>query len=86
MVFDISHNRKENRELKLSGNKWIELLVSKRAKHMVDPIQGEIPFAMLNKPISQSVIALVSTAGVHLETQEKFDVEARGSNCEVYSR
>ena len=76
MGFDISHNRKENREMKLSGNKWIELLVSKRAKYMVNPIQGEIPFAMLNKPISQSVIALVSTAGVHLKSQEMFDVEA----------
>ena len=39
MDFDISHNHKENGEMKLLGNKWIELLVSKRAKYMVNAIK-----------------------------------------------
>ena len=30
----------------------------------------------MKKPVKESVFALVTTAGVHLKTQEVFDVEA----------
>lgn len=62
--------------MKLSGNKLIESIVSKKAKHMVDSIEGEMPFVSFDKPVQEAVIALVTTAGVHLKTQEVFEVEA----------
>jgi D-proline reductase (dithiol) PrdB len=61
--------------MKWSGNRWIEALVSKRAKGMVEPIQGEIPFTPWTKPMKEAVIALITTAGVHLKTQQVFQVE-----------
>lgn len=62
--------------MKLSGNRVIESIVSKKAKTMVHSIEGEIPFAKFDKSLKDAVIALVTTAGVHLKTQEVFDVEA----------
>lgn len=61
--------------MKLSGNKLIESIVSKKAKHMVASIRGEMPFVLFNTPIKEATIALVTTAGVHLKTQEIFEVE-----------
>lgn len=41
-------------------------------------IEGrEIPWAPLSKPLADSVVALVTTAGVHLKSQEPFDMEDR---------
>lgn len=62
--------------MKLSGNRLIESIVSQRAKHMVDPIPGEIPITNFTKPTNEAVFALVTTAGVHLKSQPVFDVEA----------
>jgi D-proline reductase (dithiol) PrdB len=62
--------------MKLSGNKVIETVVGLKAHNMVHSIDGEIPITPFNKSMSDSVIALVTTAGVHLKTQKTFDVEA----------
>ena len=43
---------------------------------MVHPIDGEIPITAFEKTASDSVFALVTTAGVHLKTQQVFDVDA----------
>lgn len=62
--------------MKLSGNQFIEGVMSQKAKSMVHSIKGEIPFSSLQKPLDQSVIAFITTAGVHLRSQEVFDVDA----------
>jgi D-proline reductase (dithiol) PrdB len=62
--------------MKLSGNRLIEAIVSQKAKHMVYPIQGDIPLVKFTKSAKEAVFALVTTAGVHLKTQEAFEVEA----------
>jgi D-proline reductase (dithiol) PrdB len=60
--------------MKLSGNKIIESLMEVKAKNMVDSIIGDIPVTPFKKETSDSVIALVTTAGVLLKTQEVFNV------------
>jgi D-proline reductase (dithiol) PrdB len=62
--------------MKLSGNKVIESVMGIKAQNMVHPIEGEIPITPFEKEASDSIIALVTTAGVHLKTQKVFDVEA----------
>jgi D-proline reductase (dithiol) PrdB len=63
--------------VKLSGNRLVERLVSQRAKNMIRAIEGDIPFTpWRDKPLRSVVIALVTTAGVHLKSQPVFDVEA----------
>ena len=62
--------------MKLSGNRLIESIVSLKAKNMVHTIQGEIPLVKFIKSPQEAVFALITTAGVHLKTQEPFDVEA----------
>lgn len=66
--------------MKLSGNRVIESIVSKKAKSMIHAIEGEIPFAKLDKPVNDATVALITTAGVHLITEEIFDVEAGDSS------
>ena len=61
--------------MKLSGNKIIESVMEVKAKNMVDPIIGDIPITPFKKETSDSIIALVTTAGVHMKTQEVFNVE-----------
>ena len=60
--------------MKLSGNKVIESVMEVKAKNMVHSIIGDIPITPFKKETSDSVIALVTTAGVHLKTQEVFNV------------
>ena len=60
--------------MKLSGNKLIESVVQVKAKGMVHAIKGEIACTPYEKPVKDSVFALVTTAGVHLKTQEVFNV------------
>jgi D-proline reductase (dithiol) PrdB len=62
--------------MKLSGNKMIETVVGLKAQNMVHQIDGEILITPFKKSLSDSVIALVTTAGVHLKTQKIFNVEA----------
>lgn len=62
--------------MKLSGNPFIEGVMSQKAKHMVHSIEGKIPFTPLKKPLDQLVVALITTAGVHLKSQEVFNVAA----------
>jgi D-proline reductase (dithiol) PrdB len=62
--------------VKLSGNRFIESLVSKKAKQMINPILGDIPLTKFTKPTKEAVFALITTAGVHLKTQPVFEVEA----------
>ncbi len=41
---------------------------------------GEIPFARLAKPLAECTVALVTSCGVHLQSQERFNMEARGGD------
>lgn len=66
--------------MKLSGNRLIESIVTQRAKYMVHPIEGTIPLKRFEKKASDAVFALITTAGVHLRSQEVFDVEAGDSS------
>jgi D-proline reductase (dithiol) PrdB len=67
--------RKGETKVKLSGYRFIESLVSKKAKQMVNPILGDIPLTKFTKSAKEAVFALITTAGVHLKTQPVFDVE-----------
>jgi D-proline reductase (dithiol) PrdB len=60
--------------MKLSGNKIIESVMEVKAKNMVDSIIGDIPINPFERKKSDPIIALVTTAGVHLKTQEVFNV------------
>lgn len=66
--------------MKLSGNRFIESLVSIKAKHMVSPILGDIPIVPFTKLATEAVFALITTAGVHMKTQPVFEVEAGDSS------
>jgi D-proline reductase (dithiol) PrdB len=41
---------------------------------------GDIPFTRLAKPLAECTVALVTSCGVHLPSQECFDMEARGGD------
>lgn len=43
-------------------------------QELVD-VAGDIPFARLRKPLARSKVALLTTAGVHLQGQPPFDME-----------
>jgi D-proline reductase (dithiol) PrdB len=62
--------------MKLSGNRLIESIVGYRAKYMIQANVGEIPLINFTKPANESIFALITTAGVHLQHQPVFDVEA----------
>ncbi len=62
--------------MKLSGNRFIETVMSVRASQMIQPIQGEIPFVPWHGKMAEAKVALVTTAGVHLRSQQPFNVEA----------
>lgn len=62
--------------MKLSGNRFIETVMTQRAKGMVTPIEGPIPLTPFKKKAEESTFALVTTSGVHLKTDPIFDVEA----------
>jgi D-proline reductase (dithiol) PrdB len=62
--------------MKLSGNRLIESIVGYRAKYMIHTNKGSIPFTNFTKPANESVVALITTAGVHLKSQPVFDVDA----------
>ncbi|NJD68319.1 MAG: hypothetical protein C3F12_08425 [Candidatus Methylomirabilota bacterium] len=51
---------------------WLSERWAKRHRFM--ETEG-IPWASLKKPVRESVIALVTTAGVHLKTQPPFDMD-----------
>ncbi len=55
-----------------------------RARPEDDPLPLElarraIPYTPFDRPLSETTVALVSTAGVHLRSQEPFDVLGDGS-------
>ncbi|TAL31522.1 MAG: hypothetical protein EPN93_17155 [Spirochaetes bacterium] len=41
---------------------------------------GGIPFARLSKPLAECTVALVTSCGVHLPSQEPFDMDTRGGD------
>ena len=55
--------------------KRIPWLASRWARHHRFVENPGIPWTPVTKPLSQSVVALVTTAGVHLKSQEPFDME-----------
>lgn len=60
--------------MKLSGNKFIETIMEQKAKTMVERIEGEIPLTPFIKDPKTATYALLTTAGVHLKTEEPFEV------------
>lgn len=73
----------EEKGMKLSGNRFIESVVGIKAKNMISSIEGEIPFVPFQKPVQESKFALITTAGVHLKTDEIFDVDAGDSSVRL---
>ena len=55
--------------------KHLPWLASRWAKRHQFVKGREIPWIPVGKPVAESVIALVTTAGVHLKSQEPFDME-----------
>ena len=55
--------------------KHLPWLASRWAKSHQFVEGHEIPWTPVRKPVAESVIALVTTAGVHLKSQEPFDME-----------
>jgi D-proline reductase (dithiol) PrdB len=55
--------------------KRIPWLASRWAKRHQFVEGREIPWTPVRKPVAESVIAFVTTAGVHLKSQEPFDME-----------
>ena len=51
---------------------WISECWAKRHRFVESE---EIPWALLKKPLQETMIALVTTAGVHLKTQPPFDMD-----------
>lgn len=70
----------EGERLKLSGNRWIESVVGIKAKTMISSIEGDIPFVPFTKSVKEGKFAFITTAGVHLKTDDVFDVEAGDSS------
>ncbi|MDX1747440.1 MAG: glycine/sarcosine/betaine reductase selenoprotein B family protein, partial [Halobacteriales archaeon] len=64
-------DRSEYRE---KFEQWLEFIAKNHhgANHRTNP---DVAFAPLKKPLSESTVALVGTAGVHLDDQEPFHVE-----------
>ena len=55
--------------------KHLPWLASRWAKRHQFVEGHEIPWTPVRKPVAESAIALVTTAGVHLKSQEPFDME-----------
>ena len=55
--------------------KRLPWLASRWAKRHQFVEGREIPWTPVRKPVAESVIALVTTAGVHLKSQDPFDME-----------
>jgi len=55
--------------------KHVPWLASRWAKSHQFVEGRDIPWTPLSKPVAESVIALVTTAGVHLKSQEPFDMD-----------
>jgi D-proline reductase (dithiol) PrdB len=55
--------------------KHVPLLAARWAKRQQFVEGREIPWTPVRKPVAESTIALVTTAGVHLKSQEPFDME-----------
>lgn len=53
---------------------WMELIENDHSavNHRINP---EVAFTPLTKPLSESMVAFVTTAGAHLDDQEPFHVE-----------
>jgi len=61
-------------DLEAAYQMWLDRIESTHhgANHRINP---EASFAPLTKPLADSTMALVTTAGVHLDTQEPFHVD-----------
>ena len=61
--------------LAVQAFKHLPWLASRWAKRHRFVEGRDIPWTPLRQPVAESVIALVTTAGVHLKSQEPFDME-----------
>lgn len=59
---------------------WLERIAANHhgVNHRINP---EPSFAPLTKPLGESAVALVTTAGAHLDTQEPFHVETAAGDA-----
>ena len=53
----------------------VPLLTGKNATAVEGVVLGETPWAVVNKAVEKSKVALVTTSGVHLKTDPPFDME-----------
>lgn len=51
-------------------------IINAASATMAPRLKGDVPFVKPAKPLAESRIALITTAGFHLEDQEPFDVDA----------
>jgi D-proline reductase (dithiol) PrdB len=61
-----------------------ELRASIRARYKPDfefTTVAEVPFTPLSKPLAEARVALISTAGLHLDDQPPFDRDSRTGDC-----
>lgn len=69
-----------NEELRASYEAWRERIVAMHEGP--DPRCNEdVPFTALTKPLGQARVALVTTAGAHLDDQDAFDVDDPGGDA-----
>jgi D-proline reductase (dithiol) PrdB len=61
-----------------------ELRASIRARYKPDfefTTVAEVPFTPLSKPLAEARVALISTAGLHLDDQPPFDRDSPAGDC-----
>ncbi len=69
----VTHTPVEGDELGEKWTAWLDLIESHHhaSNHRSNP---EVAFTPLTKPLAESTVALVTTAGAHLDDHEPFDV------------
>ncbi len=59
----------------MDSYKWLPRSLTSYYQGMDLPVRDPIPFTPMRAPIRESSVAVVTTAGVHLATDDPFDVE-----------
>ncbi len=55
--------------------KWLHRSLASYYRDQDLPVRDPVPFTPLDKPLSGATVAVITTAGAHLVTDEPFDVE-----------
>jgi len=67
----------EQAEKKVDGYRFLPPGLKARVKTFIpdEDFKGHIPWTLMKKPLSQTTIALVTSAGINLKTDPPFDME-----------